>query len=223
MDGTGDLFDRFQRELPVNFSSTVVRYSCDQTQSWEQLEQITKAAIPSSKPFALVAESFSGPIAYSIAVDPPENLKALVLCASFLGNPAPAMLSWLRPVLGGLMFRLPIPDAGVRRFLLGNEASDERVAEVKTAIAQVSPAVLAHRAKLITDLEFIAFPPLPDLPSLFLQAEQDAMVPDRCHDDIAALAPQLELQSIDAPHLILQSQPRKSAKLICAFLEKLCQ
>jgi pimeloyl-ACP methyl ester carboxylesterase len=220
MDGTGDLFERFQRELPVDFSATVIRYSGEESQSWEQLEQLAKDAIPASEPFALVAESFSGPIAYSLAVDPPPNLKALILCASFLTNPAPAILSWLRPVLSQLMFRLPLPDAMVRRFLLGPDASDDQVRLTKAAIAKVSPAVLAHRAKLITDLEFIAFPALDELPTLYLQAEKDELVSARCFDEIAALAPQMERETVDAPHLILQRQPRKSMTLIRAFLNQ---
>src|SRR5438552_16171249 len=96
LDGTGRLFDPLLEILPADFTASVVSWPTDQSLSFNQLESFVREALPADKPFAIVAESFSGPLAVMIAASSPHNLRALILSASFISNPLPPALRSLR-------------------------------------------------------------------------------------------------------------------------------
>jgi pimeloyl-[acyl-carrier protein] methyl ester esterase len=56
MDGTGDLFADFVRLLPDWIEPRVVNYPRDQELSYDQLLPILKSALPSDKPYFILAE-----------------------------------------------------------------------------------------------------------------------------------------------------------------------
>src|SRR5262249_36681451 len=92
LDGTGALFAPFLPELDHAFKPHVIAYPTEEVMPQE-------SELP-REPFAIVAESFSGPIALSIVVRPPPNLLAVVLVATFVESPMRWMPSWLvRPRL----------------------------------------------------------------------------------------------------------------------------
>lgn len=99
MDGTGELFAPFIAALGGEFDVRVVRYPGDHRGGYEELEAIARSAIPEDRPYVLLAESFSGPIAISIAASGPKQLRGLVLCCTFARNPRPALAS-LKALLG---------------------------------------------------------------------------------------------------------------------------
>src|SRR5688572_28354175 len=103
MDGTGELFAPFVAALGPDQSVVVVRYPTDRTHCYAELEPIARAALPIDQPFVLLGESFSGPVAISIAAAPPHQLKGLVLCCTFARNPYP----WFSP-LRALAALLPL-------------------------------------------------------------------------------------------------------------------
>jgi pimeloyl-ACP methyl ester carboxylesterase len=120
MDGTGSLFSQLIAALDPRIEPTVVRYPNDPTMGYPQLEVVARATLPVGRPFVLLAESFSGPIAVSIAASAPGGLCALVLCCSFVRNPHPA-LHWLQNAVTALP--VPFPPAIASWFLLGNFAT----------------------------------------------------------------------------------------------------
>ncbi len=113
MDGTGDLFDAFIAALPSAIDVVIVRYPRCEPLGYAELQALARAALPEKGPFVILGESFSGPIAISLAASAPSQLKGLVLCCSFARNPRPR-LSALRP----LVEVLPIGWAPLR--LLGH-------------------------------------------------------------------------------------------------------
>ena len=94
LDGTGNLFEQFASRLPEEFSATIISYPTNEKLNYAQLEILVRNQLPQTELYALIAESFSGAIAVSIATEAPQNLTALVLCASFVSNPAPLILQW---------------------------------------------------------------------------------------------------------------------------------
>lgn len=58
-------------------------------------------AIPRTRPFVLLAESFSTPLAVKLAATNPSNLKGLIICAGFIKNPVTGWLlqmkAFIRP------------------------------------------------------------------------------------------------------------------------------
>ena len=98
MDGTGELFAPFIAALGPEVSSVVVRYP-DQPQGYASHEDAARAALPEGKPFVVLGESFSGPVAISIAAASPPGLCGYILCSSFVSCPS-STLKLLRPLLG---------------------------------------------------------------------------------------------------------------------------
>jgi pimeloyl-[acyl-carrier protein] methyl ester esterase len=67
MDGTGALLVDLAAALGTEFDVIVVSYPVDRALDYAALERIARSRLPSNGPHVLVAESFSGPIAISIA------------------------------------------------------------------------------------------------------------------------------------------------------------
>jgi pimeloyl-[acyl-carrier protein] methyl ester esterase len=88
MDGTGELFSEFVRLLPDWIEPRVMSYPSGQRLSYEQLLPVLRTALPSDKPFVILAESFSTPLAVRLAAETPKGLRALVLCAGFICPPS---------------------------------------------------------------------------------------------------------------------------------------
>jgi pimeloyl-[acyl-carrier protein] methyl ester esterase len=103
MDGTGSLFSEFIAALPRGLEPVVVTYPLDRSMNYAELEQLPRARLPTERPFILVGESFSGPIAISLAASKPAGLRGLVLVCSFARSPIPVPRG-----LWSVISRLPV-------------------------------------------------------------------------------------------------------------------
>ena len=90
MDGTGELFADFIAALHDAVVPLVVSYPKGQVLDYEALTEFARASIPFDRPFVLLGESFSGPVAIALAAFRPPGLRGLILCCSFARNPVPA-------------------------------------------------------------------------------------------------------------------------------------
>src|SRR5579883_1951220 len=114
LDGTGRLLEEFARSLGRTSTVRVVRYPPDLAASYVELEDVARALVPVDKPYILIGESFSGPIAISLAAKAPQGLVGLVLCATFARAPLP----FLRPFTPWLRYAPTQLPAFVLRHLL---------------------------------------------------------------------------------------------------------
>jgi pimeloyl-ACP methyl ester carboxylesterase len=103
MDGTGSLFSEFIAALPHGLEPIVVAYPIDRALDYADLVQLARESLPTDRPYLLVGESFSGPIAISLAASRPEGLRGLVLVCSFARSPMP-----VPNALRSLISRLPV-------------------------------------------------------------------------------------------------------------------
>lgn len=205
MDGTGSLFGPLVERAPAAFDTRVVTYPSE-VGDVSELARRAAEAMPTDRPFVLVAESFSGPIALTLAARRPLGLRAVVLCATFVTNPVP----WF-PVVLASMVRSPVfattPSALVALALMGAYGGPDLRARVRDAIASVPAGVLAQRARacLRTDARGVlsACP----VPILVLRATQDVVVPASRTREIVAARPDAILRDVAAPHLLLQVAP----------------
>src|SRR5690349_12020217 len=99
MDGTGKLLDDFAAALKPELDPIVLSYPGDRPLGYSELESLARAALPQDRPFVIVAESFSGPIAVAIGASQPAGLRGLILCCSFVRNPIP-VTRCLAPFIG---------------------------------------------------------------------------------------------------------------------------
>jgi pimeloyl-ACP methyl ester carboxylesterase len=218
MDGTGELFAPFLRALGGEFPCVVIRYPADQPLDYPALEALVRRQLPICAEFALLGESFSGPVGVSIAASPPAGLRGLVLCASFLRNPRRG-LSWLRRLLAWMPVTMTLGRLR-SRILLGPAASPELQSELAAALTQVLPGVLRARMSAVMAVDVVEAFRRVTVPVLYLLAEEDRVVPESSAALVKRTLPSAEVISIRAPHLLLQAAPEEAAEVLRTFLRK---
>jgi pimeloyl-ACP methyl ester carboxylesterase len=220
LDGTGRLFEPFVAQLPNGFTPIVVRYPTACPLGYADLRLLVEAELPTHGQFVLLGESFSSPLAARIATDQHPHLAALILVGSFVRSPVPSWLMRLPRLVASWCFQVPPPAWAIRRFLAGHDAPAELVAAVRAALRTVSPAVLAHRVREVLALDVRDDLRRVRVPVLALAGAKDRLVSSRNVDDLRFLGDLLEVEFLDAPHLILQRQPAAAAAAIKRFLER---
>jgi len=208
MDGTGELFAPFVAALGEEFDVRVVKYPGDQCGGYDELEAIARAAIPKDRPYVLLGESFSGPIAISIAASAPGKLLGLVLCCTFARNPRPALAG-----LKALIRVLPVK-ALPAGWLVGAQMR----AAFKAAMERVTSAALKARLRTVLAVDVCARLAQCQVPILYLQAKRDLLVPPRARNVITNIKPTAEVIEFDAPHFLLQTVPQQAAHEVAAFV-----
>lgn len=206
--------------MPDNIDVTVATYPRDEVMDYEELHQFIDKAIPSDEPYVVVAESFSGPLAIEHASARPDNLRAVVLCASFVENPLPICFRWIRLFVNQFLLRIPLSNWAVRYLLLGRDSSDELVDSVRHAISSVYPAVLSQRIKQSLSLRVGHLMPEISSPLLYLAGSRDRIVGKRGLSQISALCPGAISSVLDGPHLLIQRRPDQVLERIFSFLQQ---
>lgn len=218
MDGTGQLFQPLIDHLDEGFDTRVISYPTDEALGYEALERMVVSSLPPSEPYLLLGESFSGPIAISIAATRPPGLIGLVLCSTFAISPRPAITA-LWPVAKALQPRLA-PMAMLDYLLLGRFSSKTLRSALSSAIRPLSPAVFAARTKAIHTVNVLPKLKFVSVPILYLQALEDRLVPRSSAGLIQREVPGTRVVSVVAPHCLLQAAPGEAAAAIGAFAEQ---
>jgi pimeloyl-ACP methyl ester carboxylesterase len=212
LDGTGDLFAPFVAAAPPGLPLAGVRLPADRPRGYPELAAWLLSRLPPG-PLALIAESFSGPLALLVA-DRCPRVAAVVLCASFAAPPWPRVLARTPAFVWGR----PPPAVLVRAFLTGGDHA--MAAAVGRALAGVGREVLAARiaAALRTDVtaELGGF----SRPLLCLRATRDRVLRVGSTEQIRAVKPAAEFVEIAAPHLLLQTKPVEAWIHIAPFLKR---
>jgi pimeloyl-ACP methyl ester carboxylesterase len=216
LDGTGKLFTDFIRALGTGVEFRVIGYSAEEPLGYEELELQVRAALPRDRPYVLLGESFSGPIAMRIAASAPARLAGVILCGTFASNPYP-WLAWARP----LAFLLPIKSLPrwVRAPLTWGSKNPSRApGNAERAMASVAGGVVRRRIAAILavdareSLERIA------MPALIMYGRRDRVVPHAATKSLIAHLPGAAVADIDGPHLLLQSCPEECSAAVLKFM-----
>jgi pimeloyl-ACP methyl ester carboxylesterase len=218
LDGTGLLFRSFHRALDSDISATIVSYPRDRDMDYAGLEDVARSFLPRKKPFVLLAESFSGPIAISIAASRPAGLCGLILTCSFARNPRP-----LLALPQSLMRLLPIgamPTTVLAWPAFGRFATPVLRSELADALSRVSPSVIKGRLRAVLDVDVSALIARVDVPVLYLRASEDRLVSRAASEELSA-APRIRFAEIEGPHFLLQAKPSAAAAHVQAFLSEI--
>jgi len=214
MDGTGELFASFVEALPKSFKPVIVRYPTERFLSYLELEELVRAACPASEPFMLVAESFSTPVAITLAAKKPPNLRGLILCAGFSSSPLRGWQRSLASLLAPILFHMYPPDWAVRLLLVGSDAPTSLLRALRRSLASVQPSVLAARLRTSLACDVSEELSRIGMPILYIQATRDRMLGPRCLEEIRKIKPQVTVTALDSPHLLLQREPRRAVEII---------
>lgn len=216
MDGTGKMFADLTRGFKEHSKTIVVSYSREQPLGYGELEECVRSYLPNDGPFILVAESFSGPVALSLAASKPLGLIGVVLCCTFVRNPFP----WLRH-FRGMVMRLPMtfrPVWLLSPWLFGRFATPSLRHALQDALAELSTCSLRARLAAVLDVDYSHKVSQIDVPMIYLQATDDRIVPRSAARHLQALAPHMKVQALNGPHLLLQAKAVEAAATIDDFV-----
>ena len=216
LHGTPGLFDRFVAECPGRFSTEVIGLPTGEPLSYDALEEYVIDRLPRARRMLLLGESFSGPLAIRVASRKPPGVVGVVLSASFVRRPAPALLGYLP---WKLMFTVPAPAFALRYFLTGPGDRASLVPEVLASIEGVPAAVLASRIRSVLSVDVTAELAGCEVPILYLQGSRDRLVRRWCLRRVKKTRADVESCTIDAPHLVLQFAPKESWRCIEEFAQ----
>ena len=201
MDGTGTLFEPFTSALSPEFGVQIVRYPTTGALEYEELEAHARRSIPTSGLFVILGESFSGPIAVSIAASRPAGLIGLILCATFISNPRP-FLGLMRPFASVLPVKFA-PLWVLNEALLGRFSNSRLRSVLAEAMSQVSAEALRSRIRAVLSVDASA---------------ELQVVPVSALEKIRQVFPATEVAQINAPHFLLQAAPNEAASAVSNFI-----
>lgn len=218
LDGTGDPFAPLVDALDPDVPTQIVRYPLADASDYATCEAIARAALPTDRPYALLGESFSGPVAVSIAATAPPGLRGLILSSTFICNPHP----YLRP-LRPLLSILPVHSAPlwVSRFLALGKFATPALGELhQQTLARLPSTTVRQRLRSILECDVTTALANVRVPVLCLTAKHDHLIPNAAAHLIRHQAPAATIVEIDAPHFLLQCRPSDAADAIRMFLQQ---
>jgi pimeloyl-ACP methyl ester carboxylesterase len=220
LDGTGALFAPVLPELEHAFELEPVGYPTDRVLDLDALAAYAASRVPAGKRYAIVAESFSGPVALRLARAAPPSLFAVVLVGSFVSPPIGWVLRvglrLIADVVARQLLRLSAPTA----YLL--TGGDQPLAtQVQASAAAVQPRVIASRLRMLTHVDARRDLALCPVPLLYLAGQSDRLVARSHAREIERLKAGVTVRELPAPHLMLQTQPRLAAQEIASWLQSL--
>lgn len=217
LDGTGKLLGDFVRQLSSRIDTQIIPYPTDRPLGYRELESHVRERLPQNRPFFLLAESFSGPIAIRIAAYRPDALLGVVLVGSFAKNPYP-LWAWAGPLLA----RLPLKSLPrwVRAPLMwGSRSPSQAPPKLERAIAGVSAAVIRRRIRAVFEVDETNALSQITLPILTIHAGHDRVIPKAAGLHLLRGLPGATHVEIAGPHLLLQTQPAECAEQVVRFIQ----
>lgn len=167
-------------------------------------------------PFVLLGESFSGPIAYQLALRMPPGLCAVIFVASFISTPNP-LLRLLRyaPLPRWLLNQHSL----LKLFCLNGQSNTALEDLVSLEIKKLPMHLLRARLNSLAELKS------PDLtlqlPALHLIALHDRLVTKKSQSSLKDSCHKLTEIWLPGPHFLLQTQPLRCAEAIEHFMAEL--
>ncbi|NHZ43174.1 alpha/beta fold hydrolase [Massilia aquatica] len=219
MDGSGDLSAGFIAALGPGVETIVVSYPSSPALGYAGLTDYARMQLPLDRPFVLIGESFSGPVAIALAASKPPGLIGLALCCTFARNPRP-LLAPLKPLVGMLPM-WPVLTPLIAPFLLGFGAPAALRHALRRALDKAPPARLRLRLKEVMAVDYTAHAHSVAVPVLYLQATRDWIVPASASRLLSTLCPDWRLVAIPGPHLLLQRAPEQAASTVNTFVARL--
>ncbi len=218
MDGTGAFFHEFCQALDPRIKTVVISYPSDRDMGYAELEAFVRSLLPQNEAFILLGESFSGPLAITIAASPPPGLRGLILVCSFARHPL-AVLAPLRSLIRFLPIHA-VPTSLFGSLTFGRFKTQHQQTALAKSIASLPPSIIKSRIKSVLEIDTSAFLARIAVPALYLRATRDRLVPRSASTALAAI-PDIRFAEVEAPHFLLQAKPSVAAMHILDFLQEI--
>jgi pimeloyl-ACP methyl ester carboxylesterase len=214
MHGSTDLMDDFVATAPRETRVDVVALP-NHLSDYSELAAYFENTLRLTADSILIAESFSGPLAIILADR--VGVGTLILCNTFAKSPYFGALGQL-PL--ALIARIPPPSFFLRYFIVGSDAPDSLVTQVRKTIERVPTGVFAERARSALHVDVTGALARCTSPILYLRGTEDHVIHEWSVDAVtrAATVP-VSVARIAGPHLLLKTAPRECWSAISAFLD----
>lgn len=210
MDGTAILFDPLVEQAPAGVE--VLRLSLVQSPDTGYQEQARDViARIGEEPIILVAESYSGMIAYQMLRMECKNIRHVVFAASFISRPSwMAAIARYAPV--AVLKSRTIPKSLVGKVLFGRFSSDALVDSFYRSLLSVESGVISHRLRQIATLEEPTIPI--KVPCTYIRPRSDRLVSKRSIEPFKNLCEKLSICEVEGTHFVLQTNPQACWQII---------
>jgi pimeloyl-ACP methyl ester carboxylesterase len=209
LDGTGLLFKPLLEQTPSSDRFSIFSLIQEPIGYQPQIELLEKEI--GDAEVILVAESYSGYIAYELACQGNIGIKHIVFVASFLVPPS-FLMKFLGNIPLGLIKSQLLPYGILNYFLFGNKGNRELEKSFYTSINSVSNRVLIRRLKNISELK------LPTktlkIPCTYIKAKSDRLVNANSVKMFEKVCTNLTIKLVDGGHFVLQSNPKTCLGII---------
>lgn len=218
LDGTGSLFEPLVKELPPSIEPVVISYPTDQILDYAQLVNLVIARLPQDEPFVLLGESFSGRVAFEIGTRGIPTLAGVIFVCSFLKSQNLILRGLASALPLGPLVKAGLPVFFVRKFLLGDEASDELIESFWQAVRSVDVKILRHRIKMVMGPN--PFTGVNREPVAHIRATRDRLVTRKTTRDLILNCEDGVEQEVVGPHFLLQARPKECADIVWEKVEE---
>lgn len=107
-------------------------------------------------------------------------------------------------------------------FLMGEFSSRSRRRNLAQALAKVSSLTLRRRMLEVFEIDVANKLEKIQIPILYIQAENDRIVPASALKNICEHAKKLKIVKLRGPHLLLQTIPMEAATTVKKFIQEAC-
>lgn len=216
LPGTSVLFDKLAGELGDFFEIDAVSYPQDVPLGYDELIDHVTSCIPKEKPYFLLGESFSGPLAVMAAARSDENLLGIILVATFVTNPMPRWIHRLKRFTNTPILNLR-PRRFTNRRLIGRKCDVKTRRWIYNNLPRMKKEVLASRILSVLEVNVREELKGCRVPVLYIAGARDWLIGKKCIETIWLCRPDVEIKVIDGVHMILQTNAHDSAKAIIDF------
>lgn len=215
VDGTGRLFDELLTFMPDNVDCDVIALDELIGNSISEHAQQLAARYGGSEELLVVAESFSGRLAYELALLIPQQIKHLIFVASFISRPM--YIAKFARYLPSLVLK----DRPLNRFILkrlgfANFCRNEQLDAVFNSLSIAKFSNLKWRLRQISNMRKVTRK-LP-VAVTYIRPTKEHLVGIDAVSHIEQKFQSFEMRVLDGGHFIAQCQPQQCAQII---LEKL--
>jgi pimeloyl-ACP methyl ester carboxylesterase len=214
LDGTGDLFARLSPLLAEQLTVSTVRYPNDPMLGYAGCAELARKMIGQRQVFVL-GESFSGPVAVMVAKQLRDQIRGIVLAATFVENPWPGWI--IRAAARARPQHIPrkMRDA----ILMGSFGDPELSSKVDEITRALPRPVRAARLRAVAEVDV-----RPDFaalrcPILVLHGRGDWLVPKTSIQNAIATKGGARMIVVPAAHMLLQTCAPAAAGEIAYFVK----
>ncbi len=218
-DGSGRLFSPLRKAFADSVDTIVLSYPTDKVMTYSELCHYLKNELPDT-PFVFLGESFGGPLALMLSRFADENLKGIILCVSFVKNPQVFAEKLILPFLKPKHLQKKTPAWHIKTMLTNGVSDTKLISNIQKATAELSREVYFYRLREIADVDVTNILENCDLPILYMRATRDRLVYESSMKLVEKHAKKLTIEKFDAPHMLLQTQPKQAVESIKKFINE---